>query len=108
MRLNASLSAAVDRQLACHALVPSTHEQCCCPRVQLADYDEAKRAGLKRVDTLERANSSASLGAQQYESQVAGLRQQVRDAQAAARLAESDRDKVRLLQGNRVPALCGA
>ena len=63
--------------------------------LQLADLNEAKRAALRRADTLERANSSASHGAQQYESQMAGLRQQVRDAQAAARLAEAELAKVR-------------
>jgi hypothetical protein len=62
--------------------------------MQLADLDEAKRSGLKKLDTLERVSCSASRSAQQYEAQIQALLQQVRDAQAATRAAEATLTKV--------------
>jgi chromosome segregation ATPase len=62
--------------------------------VQLADLNEAKRSGLKKLDTLERVSTSASRSAQQYEAQIQGLQHHIRDAQAAARAAEADLAKV--------------
>jgi hypothetical protein len=57
--------------------------------MQLADLDEEKRSGLKKLDTLERVSSSASRSAQQYEAQIQALHQHVRDARAATRAAEA-------------------
>ena len=65
--------------------------------MQLADLDEAQRSGLKRVDNLERAATSASKTSQQYEAQLQALERQLKEAQAATRVAESDFTKVRSL-----------
>jgi hypothetical protein len=62
---------------------------------QLADLDDAKRSGMKRVDTLERAASCASKTSQQFEAQLQGLERELKEAHAATRLAEFDFQKAR-------------
>ena len=48
---------------------------------------------MRKVDSLERSASTASKGQQQYEAQLQGLERQVREAQAAKRVAEGDFQK---------------
>ena len=62
--------------------------------MQLTDLTEAQRSGQKRVDTLERATTNASKTSQQYEAQVQGLQRQLKESQAATRLAQAELDKV--------------
>ena len=63
--------------------------------MQLTDASEAQRSGLKRVDNLERQATTASKTSQQYEAQLQGLERQLKEAQAATRLAETDFTKAR-------------
>jgi hypothetical protein len=62
--------------------------------LQLADLAEARRSGMKRVDTLERTTTEASKTSQQYEAQLLGLQRQLKEAHVATRLAESNLAKV--------------
>jgi flagellar biosynthesis chaperone FliJ len=64
-------------------------------RMQLSELENTRTESLRKIDDLERASTATTKETQQYEAQIQSLQRQMREAQAALRVAEKDLDRVR-------------